>query len=419
MRNSPKLLFCMVLAALALGAVYAWLVHAGMPGDEPAHYQNVAFYQQNWCMPVLGQPGVNYEGQMGPVYYYCAAPIFGIFKLLGGVQVGFYATRFSGLLLIPIMVLLTYLIVQRAYPRSEQVALATTAFMALNPSLLSIFSSVQNDALSVVLAMSTLLLSYYFFENSKDLVKKGVILGILVSAGILTKATVIYLAASVPIYALLRLRRKSWSFNIPFVITVILLSAWFFIRNYILYGDISAQAGLTKFGFTNNPPPTNLTKLHELKHWLWVIETYYWLPIQYYRDWFHAPIWLRAMVGIFTAVGFVGAFKWARKLLVQKFPGDSAQKHFVLFLIIQYLSCMAIYTYSCMRITHFAPRVTFPCMITYAMVIGLGAVCLGPEQRAQQKYTYGLIAALLVMNAFVLWSAVHIVMPWQLFEPGS
>lgn len=418
-RSTAKLILCIVLVSLALGVGYVCLVAAGMPGDEPAHYQNVAYYLEHWCMPVLGQPGVNYEGQMGPFYYYCAAPIFGIFKAFGGVQVGFYATRFAGLLLIPVMVLLGFLIAQRAYPRGEQVALATTAFLALNPSLLSIFSSVQNDALSVVLAMSAVLASYYAFEDSKNLVKKGIILGVLVSAGILTKATVIYLAPAVPIYAMLRLRRKNWGFTIPFVITVVLLSAWFFVRNYILYGDISAQAGLTKFGFTNNPPPTDLTKLHNLKHWLWVIESYYWLPIQYYRDWFHAPIWLRAAVGLFTAVGFVGTFTWLRKLVRQKYAGDLAQKHFVIFLIIQYAFCMAIYTYSCMRITHFAPRVTFPCIITYAMVIGLGALCFGVEQRAQRKYTYCLIASLLVMNAYVLWSAVHITMPWQLFGPGS
>lgn len=370
-------------------------------------------------MPVLGQPGVNYEGQMGPFYYYCAAPVYAIFKNLGGVRVGFYATRLAGLILIPPMVLLGFLIAQKVYPRSEQVSLATAVFLAFNPSLLSIFSSVQNDALSVVLSMSAILLSYHFFENGKALFKKGLILGVLVSAGILTKATVVYLAISIPIYALLRLRRKSWTFNITFVVTVGLLSAWFFVRNYVLYGDFSAQAGLTKFGFTNNPPPTDLTKLHNLKHWLWVIESYYWLPIQYYRDWFHAPFWLRAVVGLFTAAGFVGTFSWLRKLVRQKFPDDLAQKHFVIFLLIQYFFCMAIYTYSCMRITHFAPRVTFPSMITYAMLIAFGAICFGREQSAQKRYTVSLAVALLVMNVYVLWCAMHVTMPWQLFEPGS
>lgn len=412
-RLTPNLVLWLVLLAVGLGLVYACVAAPGLPGDEPAHFGNVLFYQKHWVMPVLGEPGVDYEGQMGPLYYYVAAVIYSFFTGFA-VPVGFFALRVAGLALIPLLVLLGFQIALRANPRNEQVALCTSVFLALNPTLLSIFSSVQNDALSVVLAMAAVLVSYYFFEDRKQLTRKGIILGVLVAAGVLTKATVVYLALSIPIYALLRLRGKHWRFNITFGITVAVFAGWFFVRNYLLYGDISAQAGLTKFGFTNNPPPTDLRHLKNLTHWLWVIETYYWLPVQYYRDWFHAPTWLRVIVGAFTVSGFAGTYVWLRKLIAKKFPADLAQRHFVVFLFVQYFFCMLIYTYSCVRITHFAPRVTFPSIITYAIVIGSGVV-LCRNRSCQRLYVYGLSLSLLIMNAFVLWRAIQVQMPWRMF----
>jgi hypothetical protein len=400
----PRSVWLIAAASVVLGLIYAVWIQIGLPGDEPAHFKNVVFYQEHLTMPVLGAPGVDYEGQMGPVYYALAGIVYGLFKPLG-VKAAYFAVRLSGIPLIPLAVLVSYRVARLARPDSDHFAIATACFMGLNPSLLSIGASVQNDYLSILIATFAMLICYHGLQDDSRLPAKGALIGLLVSLGILTKATVVFLVAAIPIYAFLRFRFKSWTFAATFLSVVFVLTAWFFIRNYLLYGDFSAQAALTKFHYSNNPPPTDLTKFKNLIHWLWVMESYYWLPIQYYRDTFHVPMWLRAVIGGLTASGLIGAVVWFRDLKNSK-ANQAATIAFVLFLLTQYAASLSLYTYTCMRLTHFAPRVTFPSIIAYALIIAAGMfIWQKVVRKPAEIYNWCLLMALLAGNGYVLWRA--------------
>lgn len=390
----------LIALSLIVSLTLVFFARPGTAGDEPAHFQNVVFYARQHALPVLGYPHVSYEGQMGPVYYTFAAMIFSIFEPCGELF-SFLAVRCAGLILIPPLVILSYRLA-RECSASRGFAMSTAAFMALNPSLVSINASVQNDTLSIVLSMLAGLLVLRYVREGKDSLRGAIVLGVFVSLGILTKATVVFLAIATCLYLFFRFRGRSIKLIAAFGVTIVFMTGWWFLRNYQLYGDFTAQKALTLFHYGNNPTPQDLTQWKNLSHWLWIVETYYWLPVQYYRDLFHAPLWLRAMVGGFTGLGLAGclASLWVVRSNWRDWRYLSRP---AAFMAMQYATCLGIYTYSCMHITYFAPRVVFPTIISYAMMVAFGGIwCTSKLKLDRRIYPWALTLSLIVMDCLLL-----------------
>jgi hypothetical protein len=260
--------------------------------------------------------------------------------------------------------------------------------------------------LAIVLCMWATDLAAQWMDEGRPTAGHGAAIGVVVSAAILVKATALYIVFAVPVYAWLAGGRKTIKFSVVFGLTAALLAGWWFARNVILYGDLSAQKALTLYHYGNNPPPTPLWQLGPLKKWLWGIETYYWLPTEYHRNLYSAPLWARSIVGVITLAGIGG---WLAR---PKTPASNAShraKWFRWFLAFQYLACFGLYAYTCMRITDFAARCTFPTYVVYATFICVGGIyllgrALGPP-RALSVYAIVLTLALVSLNGFVLLQA--------------
>lgn len=123
-----------VLGALLAGCAFALVTPAGLPYDEPSHWNTVRYIAANWRLPVLGEPGVTYEAQQTPLYYMMAAPL----SLLPN---GFLAVRLFGVVGHGLVTFLTWLLVRRILPEASVVALIGAGFMALNSVLLAIAGS--------------------------------------------------------------------------------------------------------------------------------------------------------------------------------------------------------------------------------------------------------------------------------------
>src|SRR4051794_37234578 len=67
----------LVMAALA--AAFGLFVPHFLDQDEYSYFVTVRFYADHSAMPVLGDPGTSYEGQMGPGYYVPAAIVYRVF----------------------------------------------------------------------------------------------------------------------------------------------------------------------------------------------------------------------------------------------------------------------------------------------------------------------------------------------------
>jgi len=217
--------------------------------DEGAHFQYVAYVAREWRLPKFeGYAGVGYEAHQPPLYYFLAAAVY---ALTGGEG---KAVRLLSTACSAGVVWLVWLTLRRLAPERLLLALAGMGFAAFLPMHIAIGSAVGNDALTNLLFAAVL---YALLVNLRGVGTHSRVplhplpidglrlltIPVLVGLAMLTKATGILL---IPIMLLgvvvvVRLRSGRWgaafgAATLALVITL-LVSGWWLVRNYMLYGD--------------------------------------------------------------------------------------------------------------------------------------------------------------------------------------
>ncbi|MGI8914918.1 MAG: hypothetical protein ACR2JY_14235 [Chloroflexota bacterium] len=119
--------------------------------------------------------------------------------------------------------------------------LLAMALVAFNPMFLFISGSVDNDVLAIALSSLILLLLVMALSNGAT-PRAAALTGTLVGLATLTKLSAAAIAApALAVYLWLawrsRSRRRAGQYVAALTIPPLLLSGWWFIRNWILYGD--------------------------------------------------------------------------------------------------------------------------------------------------------------------------------------
>ena len=112
-----RYLLGLALLTCLVGTIYAFVTPAGLPYDEPSHWATVQYYVDHGRMPVLGDEGVSYEAQMGPVAYVADAVIVRVADALGlGAETAFRLVRLFGVLQLAALVVVLGALMARVSP---------------------------------------------------------------------------------------------------------------------------------------------------------------------------------------------------------------------------------------------------------------------------------------------------------------
>jgi hypothetical protein len=302
-RPDPGLLVLLCMSTL-IGVVFIVVVPAGLPYDEPSHWANTLFYLDHLRLPVLGRPGISYEAQMGPLAYVVGALVAAPLRALGDTSVAFYGVRVVGLLELEALAVVVWLLVRRIAATNRTTAVAAAAVIALNPMLLAMSCSVQNDTLSLLLAAGALLVAVDVTTGAG-----AVGVGVLVGLALLTKLTVWPVA--VVVAARLLYRRSGLA--VAYGAAALATAGWWFVRNQHLYGDVTARKGVTAAGFdfpsAGAFQPFNLARS---------AATYLWVPTEYTRNVLAAPTWIDLTVLAASGVGLIGVVLLVRTMFVER-----------------------------------------------------------------------------------------------------
>lgn len=411
--NFDRRSFLIITAiATCLALAYLLAVAPGTPSDEPSHFQMVQYYAVHWRLPILGEPGVSHEGQMGPIYYTLAGLLYKVVAPFSE-SVAFYAIRVAGLALIPAYICFCYRITLRLLPSRADIAKLITLSLATNATVLAMASSVQNDILTMVFAAWSADLLLRLLDLPTVSTTSSMRLGAVVSLAVLTKASAIFLVPGcITCLALYAKNRKIASIA-TFTLTFILLAGWWFLRNYLLYGDISAQRGLRDHGYTNAPLPPTIS-FRSLWNFAWLANAYYWVPTEYFRAIVHAPTWLRIVAVAWTCCMLVG---WIGSFFRTRHQGHChPHTKNVVLIIASY--CVAIYLFSCLTTTYFAPRVMFTANYAFAAFNILGWASGLPLLGIRFRYATHLmvvgVASLTNMVAIWIATTIH-TLPFHMF----
>ncbi len=172
-----------------------------------------------------------------------------------GTTLAVHLIRFLSILLSTITVALTYFFALEI-KNDKNLAALTAAIVAFNPMFLFISASVNNDNLATMLATLALVLLAQLITRGAT-IRRFIALGIVLGLGALTKVSLLgLLLVTAVVFAYLLWKSIgapnhliTQSPTLPLDIIkgsllsaalVILIAFWWYVRNYILYGDFSA-----------------------------------------------------------------------------------------------------------------------------------------------------------------------------------
>jgi 4-amino-4-deoxy-L-arabinose transferase-like glycosyltransferase len=386
-------LFSLLVAALALGAVYAWVVPPGLPYDEPSHWSTVLYYADHGQMPVLGDPGVAYEAQMGPVAYVVDALVVHVGRAAGFSASGtFHLVRLVGALELCVGVVLLATLIARLLGHSSP-SVAAVAIFALNPMLLTMSSSVQNDTLVLVLGLLALELALGRLSEQPTF-RSALFVGVVAGLAVLTKLTAWPAVLAIAAWLVWRHRRDALRPLTAFVVAVLAVSGWWFVRNIVLYGDPTAAAGVRRAGFSFDA--YHVHGAAGIAHILEELVTYLWLPTEYVRNFISAPVALKAGLLLMTAA-----------VLITGLLGIRHSRKVPSWLIVG----TALVSIGSWLVTHLAYQAVAPRVAYMFLPLWIGLVGLALARIPPRAAIVGVTVLLVCLNAWTLYELARVQSP--------
>ncbi len=285
-RRQQHLLLLILLLYVGAALTYAWATPPLEASDEYKHYPVVQHIQTSGKLPVLDpeDPGRwLQEGAQPPLYYLLMAGLTAFidtsdlpavhnlnhFAFIGnpnqvgnknlilhppdqtqfpwqGTVLAVYLIRLASILLGVGVIFITALLGQALF--SARTGLLAAALVAFNPMFLFVSAAVNNDSLANFLGGLGLYLLVKLWQDAPHPTQKWgryLILGLVLGAGILTKLSLGALLGLAGL-ALAWLAWRQKNGRILFVggvitlLTALLISGWWFTRNWLVYGDLTA-----------------------------------------------------------------------------------------------------------------------------------------------------------------------------------
>ncbi len=254
-----------LLTYLVAGALYVTLTPNWQAPDEPAHYNYIRYlaaktgfpelvagcYDQTYLNKLTSHrfpaelpiDNVCYEFHQPPLYYLLATPLF---VLSNG---SLTALRLFSVALGGGVVVLAFFTARIIFPDRDAVSFGAMAFTAFVPMHVAVLSSVNNDALAeLIVALLLFLLTRRLLSTGMVSIKNDLLLGLLLGAGLITKATAVLI--TVPLVAAMlwfkanrpdgRKTKIDWPDLLKHAAIIyglaLIIGAPWFIRNAALYG---------------------------------------------------------------------------------------------------------------------------------------------------------------------------------------
>ena len=182
---------------------------------------------------------LSYESAQTPGYYALMVPVWWVADQLGGTMTAIYVMRIINALLIALLAPMAIVVAMRLAPGRMEVAVLAALFAILLPGLDLNATRVGNDALAIVLGAAAIVMSVRWTGGAWS-VRRALLLGLLLGAGVLVKLTLLGLAPAVAAAMLWPARgpslsRRAGLLMVTGLLVAVCLGVWFAI-NLHLYG---------------------------------------------------------------------------------------------------------------------------------------------------------------------------------------
>ncbi len=413
-----------------LGAVYSTIVPIFETPDEIQHYFHVKHIADGKGLPVLepeSEQLFDQEGGQPSLYYLLGALTtfwidtddaeellnYNPFVNVGipgrhgnkniilhgdyesfpyrGTTLALHLLRYVSVLFGALTVFTTYLLALEVLPGRSVVALGAAAITAFNPQFVFTHAAVNNDGLLTSLCSLALLLSVYLVTRGPSL-RRYVGLGVVLGLAALTKLTGVGLLVVVAGALLIVARRHSLVEAIKggaiVLGLVVLLSGWWYARNWLLYGDPTGMNVF--FQLLGGPPGRNLTAVKFIRE-LEGFRLSYWAVF----GWFNvlASSWVYRFFDLLILLGALGL----PLALVRSIKKPQAVSYASLALLLVWIAVIGLGYVKYNQMAEAATgRLVFPAIACFSILLSWGLIQLPPRKWA------GALVALLGVTMFVI-----------------
>lgn len=282
-------------AVVALGVLYALVVPFGLPYDEPLHWLNVKFIADTGTLPRIGDPRVGYEAVQTPLSYVVdallAAPLHALGadegttqRLVRVLNVGW---------LVALMLALSALARRLVPGLGRGRSLLAGALVAGSSIVVAVGSSVQNDVPAAALAATAFIVFIDAWDEPGW--RRSAAAGLLLGLAFLAKPAVWPLGIVWVLALVVRRRPRQL---VAFGLAGLLMSGWWIVRNWVLYGSLTGNNAVKANG--DEWPPRGFHGLSSIVDYGRSAVTFLWLPVEYWRNTVAAPTWLEIVVVVAT-----------------------------------------------------------------------------------------------------------------------
>ncbi len=411
--------------------------------DELAHFSYVAHLVKNRSLP-RQQSGVTDASHHPPLYYIVAALVSSVADYSNptgsfrsnpqfvwgqgdghdpnaalhhtdetfpyrGVALAAHLARGVSVAAGAATVVCTYAIARRLAGQSSTLGLLAATFVAFNPQFLFISGSINPD--SMVAMISTIALWQLLRTFERPMRWEGwALTGLLCGFAVLTKSSAVIITAMTGLMLILsaylhRSWRMLWQGVPAFGAAFVVISGWWFARNWILYGDplgwqvfLSNWTAVRRYGPVTWPTVREFVSVQFRSYWA----TFGWMTIP-------APGWYYRAVQIACGMSLLGWMRGLRQGCREGIPHFGMREPLSLIALVVYPLLQEAFQFRSIFMfdgSWYQGRYLFPAIAAISTLLALGLRNLIPN-RAMSIATGVLAVGLMTSAIFMPLKVIH------------
>jgi 4-amino-4-deoxy-L-arabinose transferase-like glycosyltransferase len=253
---TSAILWAILFVFAAVAVVEVFVVDLRYGPDEPAHFIYVRSIAEDlrlpqWSTEVVSteESAATHQAHHPPLYYAVLAVVYTVAKLAGaGFEGIWYALRIATVLFGIGWIYFSWRLAGELFREGSLAPVAVTAFTAFLPLSTYMSSVINNDVPQAMFFTWALWLLVVFLRTGKLAVMSGIWLGLIIGLSILTKAQGLLLVPLLALALLMLRNRGRGKGDYTYIYaalaacgTAVLVSGWWFIRSYMMTGQIIPQ----------------------------------------------------------------------------------------------------------------------------------------------------------------------------------